>query len=134
MLAMETDEERRGRLENDAAIKRLRLAMETDKERRGRLENDAATKRLRLAMETVEERSRRLQLPNGSSWPWRQMRKEKQTGEESSDHTAQVGPGDRGRKKSKEITSISGCLLKQMKDWNICQITSISGWLQKEIL
>ena len=32
---METDEERRGRLENDAATKQLRLAMETDKAKYG---------------------------------------------------------------------------------------------------
>ena len=32
---METDEERRGRPENDAATKRLRLAMETDKAKDG---------------------------------------------------------------------------------------------------
>ena len=35
---METEEERRARLENDAAIKQLRLAMETDEERKARLE------------------------------------------------------------------------------------------------
>ena len=61
--------------------KQLKLSVETDKERRGRLENDAATKRLRLAMETDGEESK--------------------TGENSSYHTAQVLPGDRGRKKSK---------------------------------
>ena len=33
------------------ASKQLRLALETEEERRARLENDAATKRLRLAME-----------------------------------------------------------------------------------
>ena len=36
---METEEERRARLENDAATKQLRLAMETDEERKARLEN-----------------------------------------------------------------------------------------------
>ena len=35
---METDEERRGRLENDAATKRLSLAPETDEERRAKKE------------------------------------------------------------------------------------------------
>ena len=35
---METEDERRARLENDAATKRLRLAMEPDKERKARLE------------------------------------------------------------------------------------------------
>ena len=37
-LSVETDEERRGRLENDAATKRLRLAPETDEERRAKKE------------------------------------------------------------------------------------------------
>ena len=49
-------EERRGRLENDAATKRLRLSMETDEERKARLENMVATTQLRLALETEEER------------------------------------------------------------------------------
>ena len=35
---METEEERRARLENDAFTKRLRLAMEMDEERKPRLE------------------------------------------------------------------------------------------------
>ena len=35
---METEEERRARLENDAAAKRLRLAMEMDEEIKTRLE------------------------------------------------------------------------------------------------
>ena len=58
--------------------------METEEDRRAKLENDAATKRLRLAMETKEERKTRL--------------------EKMGNHTdqAQVGPGDRGRKKSKK--------------------------------
>ena len=34
------------------ASKQLRLAVKTEEERKARLENDAATKRLRLAMET----------------------------------------------------------------------------------
>ena len=42
------------------------------------------------------------QLPNGSGWPWRQTKKESKTGEDGSYHTAQVGPGDRGKKKSKK--------------------------------
>ena len=55
-LAVETEEERRARLENDAATKRLRLAMETDEERKARLEKMVATTQLRLALETEEER------------------------------------------------------------------------------
>ena len=47
---MEAEEERRARLENDAATKRLRLAMETDEERKARLEKMVATAQLMLAM------------------------------------------------------------------------------------
>ena len=39
-----------------------------------------------------------MQLPNGSGWP---RRKKSKTEENGSYHTAQVGPGDRGRKMSK---------------------------------
>ena len=49
-LAMETEEERRTRLENDAAIKLLRLAMEMDEERKERLEKMVATAQLMLAL------------------------------------------------------------------------------------
>ena len=44
------------RLEKVVISKQLRLAVETEEERRARLNNDAATKRLRLALETDEER------------------------------------------------------------------------------
>ena len=47
---METEEERRARLENDAATKRLRLAMETDEERKLRLEKMVATTQLMLGL------------------------------------------------------------------------------------
>ena len=47
---METEEERRARLENDAATKRLRLTMEMDKERKARLEKMVATTELMLAL------------------------------------------------------------------------------------
>ena len=47
---METEEERRVRLENDAATKRLRLAIEMDKERKARLEKMVATTELMLAL------------------------------------------------------------------------------------
>ena len=56
---MEIEEERRTRLENDAATKWLRLAMDTDEERKARLE--IVTKWLRLAMEMDEERRARLE-------------------------------------------------------------------------
>ena len=44
--------------EKVVASKQLRLAVKTEEERRARLENDAAT--------------------NGSGWPWRRTKKEKQ--------------------------------------------------------
>ena len=56
--------------------------MEMEEDRKARLEKMAATKRFRLAMEHGERR-----------------RKKSKTGEDGSYHTAQVGPGDRGRKK-----------------------------------
>ena len=49
-LAMETEEERRARLENVAATKWLRLAMEMDEERKSRLEKMVATAQLMLAL------------------------------------------------------------------------------------
>ena len=55
--------------------------METEEDRRSKLENDAPTKQLRLAMETEEGRKARLEKINRTD-------------------QAQVGPGDRGRKKS----------------------------------
>ena len=53
---METEEERRARLENDAATKRLSLAMEMDEERKARLEKMVATTQLWLVLDTEEER------------------------------------------------------------------------------
>ena len=49
-LAVDIEEERRARLENDAATKRLRLAMEMDEERKARLEKMVATTELMLAL------------------------------------------------------------------------------------
>ena len=49
-LDVETEEERRARLENDAATKQLRLAMEMDEERKTRLEKMIATAQLMLAL------------------------------------------------------------------------------------
>ena len=54
-LAVEMEEERRERLENDAATKRLSLTMETDEERKARLEKMVATTQLRLALETEDK-------------------------------------------------------------------------------
>ena len=48
---METEEERRARLENDAATKRLRLAMETDEERKkSKTREDGSYPQLMLAL------------------------------------------------------------------------------------
>ena len=47
---MGTEEDRRAKLENDAATKQLRLAMETDEERKARLEKMVASTQLRLAL------------------------------------------------------------------------------------
>ena len=55
-LAVETEEERRARLEKMLATKRLRLAMEMDEERKARLKKMIATTQLRLAQETEDER------------------------------------------------------------------------------
>ena len=49
----------------------------------------------------IEQQSwKMMDLPNCSGWPWRRTMQEKQDGEDGRYHTAQVGPGDRGRKKS----------------------------------
>ena len=47
---MEAEEERRARLENNAATKRFRLVMETDEERTAKLEKMVATALLMLAL------------------------------------------------------------------------------------
>ena len=49
-LVVETEEESRARLENDAATKRLKLAMEMDEETKARLEKMVATAQLMLAL------------------------------------------------------------------------------------
>ena len=53
---MKTEEDRRAKLEINAATKRLRLAMETDEKRKARLEKMVATTHLKLSLETEEER------------------------------------------------------------------------------
>ena len=47
-LAVEIEEDRTARLENDAATKRLRLAIEIDEERKARLEKMVATTQLTI--------------------------------------------------------------------------------------
>ena len=51
----------------------------------------------------AEQDWRMVQLPNGTGWPWRWMKKKSKTREDGSYHTAQVGPGDRGRKGKKTV-------------------------------
>ena len=63
-----------------ATLKRLKRRDENELERKLRLEQVVASKQLRLAVETEEEKEqdwRMMQLPNGSSWSWRQTKKEK---------------------------------------------------------
>ena len=55
---METEEDRRARLESDAATKRLRLALETEEERRARLEHLSDNQHLRLSSEAQDESSK----------------------------------------------------------------------------
>ena len=61
-----------------ATLKRLKQGDDNELERNLGLEKVVASKQLRLAMDTEEERRARLHLPNGSGWPWRQTKKEKQ--------------------------------------------------------
>ena len=62
-----------------ATLKRLKRGDENELERKLRLEKVFASIQLRLAMETEEEQDwRMMQLPNGSGWPWRRTKKEKQ--------------------------------------------------------
>ena len=58
-LVVETNEERKARLENAAATKRLRLAKEMDEERKSRLEKMVATAQIVIALTkgVVNERS-----------------------------------------------------------------------------
>ena len=56
---METEEDRRAKLENDVATKRLWLTMETDEERKARLEKMISTTLLRLALETGRKKSKK---------------------------------------------------------------------------
>ena len=87
------------------ASKHLRLAVETEEERRARLENDSATKQQfghgdgrGKKSKTGEDGSyRTIQSGHGEG-----RRKQSKTGEDGSYHTAQVGPEDRGRKKKKK--------------------------------
>ena len=65
-MAMETDEERKARLEKMVATKWLKLAMEMNEKRKARLEKMVATTQLRLALETEEER----RAKNRLDWIW----------------------------------------------------------------
>ena len=64
-----------------AILKRLKRGDDNELKRNQILEKVVASKQLRLAVKTEEERRPRLsmmQLPNGSGWPWRRTKKEKQ--------------------------------------------------------
>ena len=61
-----------------ATLKRMKRGDDNELERNLRLEKVVASKQLRLAMETEEQDWRMMQLPNGSGWPWRLTKKEKQ--------------------------------------------------------
>ena len=54
---MQTEDERRARLENNAATKWLRLVMETEEERKARLVKMVATTKLRLTLEAEDEKN-----------------------------------------------------------------------------
>ena len=77
---METEEERRARLENDS-YKMAQFGHVDGGRKKARLKKTVATKRLKLAMETDKKRK---------------------NGENGRYHTAQIGLGDGGRKKSKK--------------------------------
>ena len=57
-----------------ATLKRLKRGDDNELERNLRLEKVVASKQLRLA----EQDWRMMQLPNGTAWPWRRMKKENQ--------------------------------------------------------
>ena len=81
----ETEDHEKKRL---VTLKRLKRDDENELERK-------------LRRSKKEEKDwRMIQLPNGSGSPWRPMKKEKQDRRNGSYH--RVGPGDRGRKKSKK--------------------------------
>ena len=61
-LFMETEEERKARLEKMVATKQLRLAMEMDEERKARLEKMIVTTQLRLTLVTEEERRAKIKI------------------------------------------------------------------------
>ena len=61
-----------------ATLKRLKQGDDNELERKLRLEKVVASKQLGLAVETEEQDWRMMQLPNGSGWPWRWTKKEKQ--------------------------------------------------------
>ena len=78
---------------------------ENELERKLTLEKVVASKQLRLAVETEDKEEqdwRMMQLPNGQVGHGDRRRMKCKTGEDGSYHTAQVGPGDRGRKKSQK--------------------------------
>ena len=90
-------------------LKRLKQGDENELEKKIRLEKVvvANSSGWPWRQKKKEEQDwRMMQLPNDSGWSWRQMKKENKTGEDGNYHTAQVGPGDGGRKKSKKRIGI----------------------------
>ena len=88
-LAMNTDEERKTRLEKMVATTQFRLAMETEEYRRARLEHLSANQHLRLSAETNNKRAARLEHLSANQ------------------HLRLAGCWDRWRERSKNATC--GC-------------------------
>ena len=85
-----------------ATLKRLKRGDENELERKLRLEKVIASKQLRLAVQWKkkdEQDWRMMQLPNGSSGPWRW---ESKTGEDGCYHTAHVGHGEEEERAAKK--------------------------------
>ena len=70
-LAMETDDERRARLEQLSANQHLRLAAETNSEKAAQLEHLSANQHLRLSAETNDKGAARLQRQSPSKASFR---------------------------------------------------------------
>ena len=74
-------EDRRSRQTAPGHSQKMKRGDENELERKLRLEKVVASKLLRLAVETEKKEGqnwRMIQLPNGSGWPWRRTKKEKQ--------------------------------------------------------
>ena len=70
-----------------------------------------------------------MQLPNGSAWPCRRMKKESKTGEDGNYQTAQVGHGDGRKKKARLEKKVATTQLRlaleteeQKMDWIVLDL------------